>query len=52
MRDFQMDLVTFDLKDGAKPYHGKVFQIPQAHKAVFKKEVDCLVGLGVLKEQP
>ena len=47
-----MDQVTFDLKDGAKPHHEKMFPIPHVHKVVFKKEVDCLVGLGVLKEQP
>ena len=50
--DFQMDPVTFDPKDGVKPYQGKVFQVPHAHKMVFKKEVGHLVEISVLKEQP
>ena len=47
-----MDPVRFNLNLGAKPYHGKVFSIPHAQKAVFKKEVERLVRLGVLKPQP
>ena len=50
--DFQTDPVRFDLNLGAKPYHGKVFPIPHTLKAVFKKEVERLVELGVLKPQP
>ena len=50
--DFQTDPVGFDMNLGAKPYHGRAFPVPQAHKAVFKQEVDRLVGLGVLKLQP
>ena len=42
----------FDLNLGAKPYHRKVFPIPHAQKAVFKREVERLVELGVLKPQP
>ena len=33
-------------------YHGQAFPVPHAQKAVFKKEVKRLVGLGVLKPQP
>ena len=50
--DFQTDQVRFDLNLGAKPYHGKAFPIPHAQKAVFKKEVEHFVRLGVLKPQP
>ena len=47
--DFQTHPVSFDLNLGAKPYHGRAFPVPHAHKAVFEKEVDRLVELGVLK---
>ena len=50
--DFQTDPVGFDLNLGAKAYHGRAFPVPHAQKAVFKKEVERLVGLGVLKLQP
>ena len=50
--DFQTDPVGFDLIPGAKAYHGRAFPVPHAQKAVFKKEVKRLVGLGVLKPQP
>ena len=50
--DFQTDPVRFDLNLGTKPCHGKAFPIPRALKAVFKKEVECLVELGGLKLQP
>ena len=50
--DFQTDPVGFDLNLGAKPYHGRAFPVPHAQKDVFKKEVNRLAGLGVLKPQP
>ena len=50
--DFQMDPVRFNLNLGAKPYHGKAFPIPHTHKVVFKKKVEPLVRLGMLKPQP
>jgi len=37
---------------GAKPYHGRAFPVPHTQKEVFKKEVERLVELGVLKPQP
>jgi hypothetical protein len=40
------------LKDGAKPYHGRLYPIPQIHKATLMKEIDRLMGIGVLKRQP
>ena len=49
--DFQTDPVGFDLVPGAKAYHGRAFPVPHAQKDVFKKEVNRLVGLGVLKPQ-
>ena len=49
--DFQTDPVSFSLKDGAQPYHGKAFPIPHVHKATFKREVEHLIEIDVLKEQ-
>ena len=50
--DFQTDPVDFDLIPDAKAYHGRAFPVPHLQKTVFKKEVEHLVGLGVLKPQP
>jgi len=50
--DFQTDPVSFDMNLGAKPYHGRAFPVPHTQKEVFKKEVERLVELGVLKPQP
>ena len=52
LRDFQTDPVGFDLNLGAKAYHGRAFPVPHAQTSVFKKEVERLVGLCVLKLQP
>ena len=50
--DWDTDPVDFELKPGAKPYHGKAFPVPHIHKETLKKEVDRLVELGVLVKQP
>ena len=44
--------VSFGLKEGAKPYHGRPYPIPKIHKATLIKEIDRLVAIGVLKWQP
>ena len=50
--DWKTSPAHFELKEGARPHHGRAYPIPQAHKEVFKREVDRLVGLGVLKHEP
>jgi hypothetical protein len=52
LRDWKLPPVSFELKEGAKPYHGRPYPIPQIHKATFMKEIECLVVVGVLKWQP
>ena len=47
--DWNTEPVYFDLKDGAKPHHGRA---PHAHKETLKKELNRLCELGVLKWQP
>ena len=50
--DWNTKPVSFELKEGAKPYQGRAFPIPQVHKDTIKKEVNRLVELGVLTWQP
>ncbi len=45
-------LVSFELKEGMKPYHGRPYPIPHKHKAVLMKEIDWLCDIGVLVWQP
>ncbi len=50
--DWKLLPVSFELKEGAKPYHGRPYPIPKIHKATLMKEIECLVAIGVLKWQP
>ncbi len=47
--DWKLPPVSFELKEGAKPYHGRPYPIPKIHKATLMKKIDCLVAIGVLK---
>ena len=49
--DWNRPPVSNEMKDGAKPYHGRPYPIPQIHKATLRKEIDRLMGIGVLKRQ-
>jgi len=49
--DWNRPPVSIKLKDGAKPYHGRPYPIPQIHKATLMREINRLVGIGVLKRQ-
>jgi hypothetical protein len=50
--DWKLLPVSFESKEGAKPYHGRPYPIPKIHKATLMKEIYCLVSMGVLKWQP
>ena len=52
LRDWKTEPVSFTLKPGTKPYHGRAFPVPHIHLATLKKEVERLVKIGVLKKQP
>ncbi len=52
LRDWKLPPVSFELKKGAKPYHGRPYPIPKIHKATLMKEIDHLILIGVLKWQP
>jgi hypothetical protein len=50
--DWKTKPVSFQLKEGVSPYHGRAFPVPKIHKATLIKEVERLVKLGVLEWQP
>ncbi len=49
--DWKTKPVSFQLKEGAPPYHGRAFPVPKIHKDVLIKEVERLCKLGVLERQ-
>jgi hypothetical protein len=50
--DWKLPPVSFELKEGAKPHHGRPYPIPKIHKDTLMKEIDCLILIRVLKWQP
>ncbi len=50
--DWKTKPVSFQLKEGASPYHGQAFSVPKGHKETIIKEVERLCQLGVLERQP
>jgi hypothetical protein len=50
--DWKLPPVSFELKEGAKPYHGRPYPIPKKHKTTLMKEINHLLLIGVLKWQP
>ena len=49
--DWDTEHVSFEIKEGAKPYHGRAFPIPKAHKETILKEIKIIIELGVLEWQ-
>jgi hypothetical protein len=49
--DWNRPPAWIELKEGAKPYHGRPYHIPQIHKATLMKEINRLVSIGVMKRQ-
>jgi hypothetical protein len=50
--DWKLLPVSFELKEGMKPYHGRPCPIPHNYKAVLMKEIKRLCDIGVLEWQP
>ncbi len=50
--DWKLPPVSFELKEGMKPYHGRPYPILHKHKAVLMKEIKWLCYIGVLEWQP
>jgi hypothetical protein len=49
--DWNLLPVSFELKEGMKPYHGKPYPISHKPKAVLMKEIKRLWDIGVLEWQ-
>eukprot|EP00804_Cyclotella_cryptica_P029197 CCRYP_005341-RD/>CCRYP_005341-RD protein AED:0.37 eAED:0.37 QI:0/0/0/1/0/0/5/0/743 len=50
--DWNTEPVSFKLKEGAKPYHGRAYPVPHSVKETLMKELKRLCDLGVLQWQP
>jgi hypothetical protein len=50
--DWKTKLVSFQLREGVSPYHGRAFPVPKIYKDQIIKEVERLCELGVLERQP
>ena len=48
--DWVGDPVEIPLKEGAKPYHARAFPIPHIHEETFKKDLDRLESIGILRK--
>ena len=46
--DWKTDPVSFELKEGTKPYHGRSYPVPKAYKDTTIRELNRLVDLGVV----
>jgi hypothetical protein len=46
--DWKTKPVSFQLKEGVSPYHGRAFPVPKIHKDTIMKEVERLCKLGPL----
>ena len=40
--DWNLPLVSFEIKEDMKPYHGRPYPIPQIHKAILMREINRL----------
>ncbi len=50
--DWKLPPVSFELKEGMKPYHGRPYPTLHKHKAVLMKEIKWLCNIGMLEWQP
>jgi hypothetical protein len=50
--DWKLPHVSFELKEGMKPYHGRPYPIPHKHKTILMKEIEQLWDIGALEGQP
>jgi hypothetical protein len=49
--DWTLPPVSFELKEGMKPYHSRPYPILHKHKAILMKEIKGLCNIGVLEWQ-
>jgi hypothetical protein len=46
--DWKLPPVSFEVKEGMKPCHGRPYPIPHKHKAILTKKIKRLCNIGVL----
>ena len=51
LHDWRTEPVSFELKEGAKPYHGRPYPVPKKRKETTIKELNRLCELGVMEFQ-
>jgi hypothetical protein len=44
--------VSFEFKEGMKPYHGRPYLLPHKHRAILTKKIKRLCNIGGLEWQP
>jgi hypothetical protein len=49
--DWKLPPVSFELKEGMKPYHGRPYPILHKHKAILIKKIKWLCNIGVMEWQ-
>jgi hypothetical protein len=49
---WETEPVHLELKEGATPYHGRLYLVPQAHKETLMKEIQRMCDIGILAWQP
>jgi hypothetical protein len=50
--DWKTKPVSFQLKEGVSPYHGRAIPVPEIHKDTIMNKVEGMCKLGVLERQP
>ena len=46
---WKINTVDLELKEDAKPIYLRPYPVPKAYEEMFKKEVECLVLIGVIE---
>jgi hypothetical protein len=46
LRDWKLPPVSFEIEEGAKPYHSRPYPIPKIHKTNLMKEIKCKMLMG------
>ncbi len=45
--DWNRPPISIELKEGAKPYHGRPYPVAQVHKATLIKEINRLCSMSI-----
>jgi len=50
--DWKTDPISFELEEGTKPYHGRLYPVPKTYRETTIRELNRLVKLRVVEHQP